>query len=207
MDDEAPFTLDDAGLHAFCATKGHTFWFLNSATDDYAAARHSLNAGLMAGFHLAALAVEKYLKGFVMLAGGNAQARHDTRKLIEAATNAGLRLSPEHRQTVDRLARHYVARYPDVDDAHFSRTTAELDAIDDLVATINEQLPCPPEVALRSGLFAAITFHVDHAGHLSPTEAAVMHGNGRLAPLQARAVARFLEWCRFTGAELAPHEP
>ncbi len=206
MDDKAPFTLDGAGLHAFCATKGNAFWFLNSATEDYAAARHSLLAGLMAGFHLAALAVEKYLKGFVMLAGGNARARHDTGKLIGEAAAAGLRLSPAQLQTVDRLARHYGARYPDVADAHFSRTTAELDAIDDLVASINEQLPCPPEVALRSGLFAAITFHVDHSGHVSPTEAAVMHRNDRIAPLQARAVARFEAWCRFTGAQLVPRE-
>jgi hypothetical protein len=61
-------------------------------------------------------------------------------------------------------------------------TTADLFELDDMVVLLNDKLPCPRNVRLRTGFYALITFSLGHARTVTPWESWIKNNNRALAP-------------------------
>lgn len=160
---------------------------LYAATDDYAASRCLLLNLMFPGLPLGAQAVEKYLKGYLLLA--------DPKRDVRALGHALLPLTKEvdavapqlqlirFAPFVEKFARHYRSRYPDNPEALAAKTTADRTDLDEFVIFINENLPCPMTVKYRSGFYAAVTSSLGFAARMTPAEHWIKLENRALAPL------------------------
>ena len=144
--------------------------FLTVATQDYIAARCCLSNWLINGLVLAAQAVEKYLKAYILLLVPSKNIRHLSHKIRDLATEL-LALDPNldlflYEELLVRLEAHYQTRYPDNHNASTKQSTGEIHEIDSLIILINQKMPLPWEVKLRSGLYAKL-FHGEVRGYNS----------------------------------------
>lgn len=136
-----------------------------TATDDYAAARCCLLNRLFMGFVLAAQAFEKYLKGAILLKEPECIVRKHGQKLRILLAEVEGRI-PEMKdlhkydETIDRLDKHYNARYSDNENQLQSKTTEELVQIDELLFFTNDLIPLPREIKMcTTGFFSTICAH------------------------------------------------
>ncbi len=139
--------------------------FFRTATDDYAAARCCLLNGLFMGFVLADQAFEKYLKGTILLIEPEWNVRkhgHKLRVLLAEVEKRIPEMKDLHKydETIDRLDKHYNARYSDNDNQLQSKTTEELVQIDELLFFTNDLIPLPREIKMcTTGFFSTICAH------------------------------------------------
>jgi len=176
---------------AFAKEHAAASLLLNVATYDYAAARcllqnHLVTVGLTQG----AQAIDKFLKAYLLLKNPERNVKrlsHELSKLLSevALIFPDLPLSP-YTTLVERFGQHYATRYPDNADASTSRTSAEIAQLDQFIVFLNENLPSPFTVRMRTGLYAAITFSLGIASTVTPTEFWIKTHNQALAPLLPR---------------------
>jgi HEPN domain-containing protein len=177
-------------LRAFANEHSPAIALEHIATRDYAAARCLLNNLLLTGLMLGAQAIEKFLKAYLLFNDPKRDVKrlsHDLPKLLGEveARYPGLRLS-QYAPLITRFSRYYDARYPDNPNVPASMTSAELAELDQLIVLLNENMPCPLNVKMRTGFYAEITFSLGIAGTVTPTEFWIKNGNNALTPLLPR---------------------
>jgi HEPN domain-containing protein len=153
-------TLTKQEAADFARSNQKAMGFFMAATGDYAAARCCLINGLFSGLVLSAQAVEKLLKGYLLVKKPEIDARKISHNLPELLTqvmeaDSSLDLS-KFQPLIVRLKQHYQTRYPDNSDASTSMSTGEMIEIDELIFYINQNLPVPDEIKFRSGIYGAI---------------------------------------------------
>src|ERR1035441_2141741 len=177
-------------MNDFARTHKASTLLLMVATNDYAAARCRAENMLSRSLVMGAQALEKYLKAYLVMVNPSRNVRklsHDITKLLQEVDGLAPNLSlSRFMPLAQKFNGHYRTRYPDDPRASTNMTTADIIELDELILCINENLPCPKTVKYRSGLFAAISFSVDHQGQVSPTEHWIKVQNRSLAPLLER---------------------
>jgi hypothetical protein len=182
-------------MMAFSAEHRAGTWLLKAATDDYAASRCLLLNLMFPGLPLGAQAVEKYLKGYLLLADPKRDVRalgHTLLSLIKEVDAIAPRLDMiRFARLAEKFTRHYRSRYPDNPEALTAKTTADRAELDDFVIFINENLPCPITHRYRSGLYAAVTGSLGFAARVTPNEHWIKLDNRALAPLLPQIVENY----------------
>ena len=123
-------------------------------TNDYVACRCCLlNGVLLPGFRLAAEAIEKYLKAFILYCDPTFDVEAYNHRIRKIAAEAN-RFEPHFntrlfRRVFKRLETHYRRRYPDARNLPHQASGAELVEIDELVLHICDCLPIPEELKFR----------------------------------------------------------
>ncbi|RXY98882.1 hypothetical protein [Fictibacillus sp. S7] len=67
-------------------------------------------------------------------------------------------------ELISRFYQHYQSRYPENKDKSMYQSTEELNEIDKLVFALNQNMPVPEEIKLRSGLFIQMTTDLHFGG-------------------------------------------
>jgi HEPN domain-containing protein len=186
----ATFTMTSADVRAFASTHQPAMLLLSTATEDYAGARCCLINGPLVGLVLAAQAVEKYLKAAILVKDPSRQPRSLSHRLPDIATEV-TSLTPAlnfgaYEPTIATLAQHYNSRYPDNTNQSRSKGSDEIRPIDDLIVFINENLPFPLEVKLRSGMYSWVCSSRVRSGLALPNEVWIKKDNRALSPLLPR---------------------
>jgi len=165
------------------------------ATQDYSAARCLALNLLIPSLVMGAQAAEKFLKSYLLLVNPSRNVRglnHSLSRLLDEVDSHAPSLGfSRYRPLLERFERHYGTRYPDNANASTSMTTADIRELDEFIILLNENLPCPFNVRYRSGLYAAITFSLQHGAVITPTERWIKEGNAALAPLLPRIAADY----------------
>ena len=120
------------------------------AIEDYITGRSAvLHLGLSkTGLALAAQAVEKLCKCYLILAGKEARSHgHEVDKLLAAVISLGHDHLKRHTAHCDRLKRWYAARYHDSVNKANSWGVADVAPLDELVYELEEGMPLPESVA------------------------------------------------------------
>ena len=173
------------------------FW---GACSDYVAARCCLLNYLFSGLPLAAHAVEKMLKAFIFLSSG----AKTTLKSRNGDLHNPYLLKQELRRTyadskldsfddlLKKLFQHYQSRYHDNPNQAKSRSSAELQKIDELFVYLLATVPMPNEVKYNTYFFQALC---------NPRLAIVLADRRwaleNNAPMQAQLPAFETAWQRF----------
>ncbi len=172
-------------VYQFCLDNRPATALLRVATRDYAEARCLLLNQLFGGLVLGAQAMEKYLKAYILFKAPQSNVRgfnHSLPELLEKAANFFPQLSG-FSEVGQKFSRHYDIRYPDNRSASTSMTTGDLAELDEFIIFLNENMSCPRNVKYRTGLYAEITFSLDHPALMQPVEFWIRNNNQALAPL------------------------
>jgi HEPN domain-containing protein len=177
-------------LNVFAQEHSSAFKLLHVAAHDYAAARCLLQNLLITGLTLGAQAIEKLLKAHLLLADPKRDVKHLGHALPRLAQEVAS-LFPklpllQHLSMIERFERHYNSRYPDNVNSSTSMTTGDLLELDPLVVLLNETLPCPLNVKMRTGFYYTVTFSLNPLSTSSPTEFWIKNHNYALNPLLPR---------------------
>jgi HEPN domain-containing protein len=146
---------------------------LHTAANDYAAARCLLISGLFPGLSIGAQAIEKFLKAITLLASPSTKVgwTHNLPNLLaNVEQHVPAIYALDCAPVAQRFHEYYQTRYPDNPGQPSSMNTAEIDELDRTIVGLNLILPCPRNVRMRSGLFAAVTFSLNHLNNVTPTE-------------------------------------
>jgi hypothetical protein len=190
MDQKSNVTSPSAAYdaqHQFSLQNSKATRLLYTAARDYAAARCLLlNHLLAAGLTMGAQAIEKFLKAFVLLKSPSIDAKkmgHNIQILLTKADERTLELEfSKYSSLMTRFMRHYSNRYPDNTISPGSMSSEELFELDEFVMFINENMPCPPDVRCRTGLFAAAASSSFNGGTVTPWEKWIKESNLALRP-------------------------
>jgi hypothetical protein len=178
-------------MRSFAKEHAAVSLLLNVAARDYADARCLLQNKLVTGgLTQGAQAIEKSLKAYILLKDPSRNVKrlnHALPKLLSEVQVLfpDLPLS-QYADASARFGQHYATRYPDNPDASTSRTSAEIVQLDEFIVFLNENLPSPLTVKMRTGVYAAITFSLGIARTVSPTEFWIKRNNQALAPFLPR---------------------
>jgi hypothetical protein len=158
---------------------------LRVATQDYAAARCLLLNGLFTGLGVGAQTIEKFLKAYILFFDPDRKVRRLKHSLLDLLDEVNL-IAPQleliqFREVVERFEKHYAARYPDDPKRSISMTTADLVHLDRIVVLLSDHMLCPRHVKYRSGIFALISFPLDHPNLSRPDSHWVVERNEALA--------------------------
>jgi HEPN domain-containing protein len=183
-------------MRQFCTANSTAVQLLHTAAIDYASARCLLLNGLVSGgLAMGAQAIEKFLKAHILLKNSAADVRKLRHKLPDLLNEAhqlspGLGLS-KYSALMDRFLRHYQHRYPDNANASTSMTSEEIFELDEFIMFLNDNMSCPFETKYRTGLYALVTFSLQHGSTVTPWEAWIKKLNGALAPRWPQMEADF----------------
>jgi hypothetical protein len=191
----SPSAADDI-LQQFLLQNSKATRLLYTAAQDYASARCLLlNHLLAAGLTMGAQAIEKFLKAYVLLKSPSTDVKamsHNLQKLLTKADDLSLGLGfSKYPSLMDRFGRHYNNRYPDNAISRDSMSSEELFELDEFVMFINENMPCPPDVRCRTGLFAAAASSLFNGGTVTPWERWIKESNRALHPRLPQIEANF----------------
>ena len=169
---------------------------LNTAAHDYAAARWLLLNGLVSGgLAMGAQTIEKFLKAFILLKNPGEAVRKLQHSLTDLLTAAD-QLSPalglsKYAALTDRFECYYRSRYPDNPNPPTAMYSAEIVELDEFIIFINDNMPCPFEVKYRTGLYALVTFSLQHGRTVAPWEGWIKERNRALVPRWSQIEADF----------------
>ncbi len=149
------FKLSRKDINIFCQNNQYATMMFTTASSDYVASRCCILNGLLrCGFVLSCQAIEKILKVFIFL---------ETKEKIKKGHNPFC-LKEKLKETKDykldkfdnllkRLYGHYQSRYHDNEDSSRSKSSKELDEIDELWVHLIGAIPLPDEVKYRLRFF------------------------------------------------------
>jgi len=133
--------------------------------DDYIASRCLLINCLFTGLVLAAQAVEKYLKGYILFFEKDFRPKKSLHHILtladELQSYQDFGLS-EYKPLFERLERHYETRYPDNPNQSTYMGTEELDEIDSFIIHLNDSLPAPDEIKYGFGLYRKLFIGIEN---------------------------------------------
>lgn len=152
-------TFTESQVMKYCFQNQDALLMIHQAVEDYMSARCLLLNGFFPGLVFSAQAVEKYLKGYLLLVNNKANTKKSWHKMmqikneIQSTKDFGL---DKYNSLIERLEKHYLTRYPDNKDASKFKSTGEILEIDEFIFHLNENLPIPVEVKYRTGLYARL---------------------------------------------------
>lgn len=183
-------------MHQFCIANSKATKFLSTAAHDYAAARCLLLNGLVSGgLAMGAQTIEKFLKAYVLLINPATDVwrlQHSLADLLTAADQ----LSPvlglsNYAALTDRFGSYYRNRYPDNPNPPPAMYSTEIVELDEFIMFINDNMPCPFEAKYRTGLYALVTFSLQHGRTVTSWERWIKERNLALAPRLPQIEADF----------------
>jgi HEPN domain-containing protein len=164
--------VTNSEVAAFARTNQKAMLLLHAASSDYAGARCLLLNGLFAGLTLGAQAIEKLLKASISLADPTWHIvnTHDLPRLLLLAEQRINSLSAlQLISTATKFYAYYQMRYPDNPNRPSSMNTGEIVDLDQMFMGLSENLFCPRNVKMCSGIYGEITFSLNPLNTESPS--------------------------------------
>lgn len=154
-----------------------------------------LNGLVSGGLAMGAQTIEKFLKAFILLKNPGEAVRKLQHSLTDLLTAAD-QLSPalglsKYAALTDRFECYYRSRYPDNPNPPTAMYSAEIVELDEFIIFINDNMPCPFEVKYRTGLYALVTFSLQHGRTVAPWEGWIKERNRALVPRWSQIEADF----------------
>jgi HEPN domain-containing protein len=134
--------------------------FLYQGAQDYMAARCCLLNGQFPGLMLAQQAVEKTLKGIILLHDSNYKCKkhlHDVVKIWNDLKGLEPKLVLEDECYLQRLNDFYTGKYPDSTKKISGSTLIELKTIDRIIFELSNMISLPNNLKYRVGIFGLLS--------------------------------------------------